>query len=168
MARNSQTLLACPECASRDLQLRKPRGVFDFLLEIGGSYRWRCRNCQSAFRGNPLRLNDLWYAKCPRCLGQHLKEPEHHHEERPVPAGGARAALGAKRCECLNCGHQFASFRMVRHRVHQPTPLVTRGPRQDFQPMKVPLPLRNAWDWLRNPPRIVVRLRIRYRQPSRP
>lgn len=167
MSRNIQSQMTCPECASHDLQLRQPRGIGDFVLEVCGSYRWRCRNCQRVFRANPLRMTDLWYAKCPRCLNQHLQ----HAGAEPAESTSwtnVRAALGAHRCQCSHCGHHFATYRAIRHQQHRPAPMVSRAEGVEFEPMQVPTPVRHAWRWLRNPPRVVVRVRIRYRLTTRP
>ncbi|QOY90078.1 hypothetical protein [Paludibaculum fermentans] len=165
MARSKHNLVSCPECTSGDVAVRQPRGVYDFLMELCGSYRFRCRNCQYKFRGNPVRFKDLFYAKCPGCLNQELSDA------RPdlVQTGtmmALRAALGANKHHCEHCGAVFASFRPVRGRSARSSTMVTRDARfnsepPEIQPMTLPQPVLQAWGWVLDPPRLVVRLRIR-------
>ncbi len=165
MARSKHNLVSCPECTSGDVAVRQPRGVYDFLMELCGSYRFRCRNCQHKFRGSPVRFKDLLYAKCPGCLNQDLSEARPEMVETGAMVT-VRSALGANKHHCEHCGTVFASFRPVRGRSAQPQALVTRAAAfrsepPEIQPMTLPQPLLRAWAWVLDPPRVVVRLRIR-------
>lgn len=136
-------------------------------MELCGSYRFRCRNCQFKFRGNPLRLTDLLYAKCPKCLNEVLEDARPEHVETGVWMS-IRAALGANKHYCEQCGTVFASFRPVRNRKFEPQPMVTRratykGEGREVEPMRLPSPVIQAWNWLLEARPMVVRLRIRYR-----
>jgi DNA-directed RNA polymerase subunit RPC12/RpoP len=136
-------------------------------MELCGSYRFRCRNCQYKFRGNPLRLTDLLYAKCPKCLNQVLEDARPEHVETGVWMS-IRSALGANRHYCPHCGTVLASFRPARNRKFEPQPLVTRrvaykGEGPEVEPMRLPAPVVQVWNWLLEERPIVVRLRLRYR-----
>ncbi|MGJ5817334.1 hypothetical protein [Paludibaculum fermentans] len=167
MAKSKHNLVCCPKCASGDVSVRLPRGVYDFLMELCGSYRFRCRNCQHKFRGNPVRFKDLFYAKCPGCLNQDLSAARPDLVQTGVMMS-LRSALGANKHHCEHCGAVFASFRPVRNPSHQSAPMVSRGARfknepPEIQPMSLPQPVLQAWEWVLQPPRLVVRLRVRYK-----
>ncbi|MBN9662666.1 MAG: hypothetical protein J0H49_30995 [Acidobacteria bacterium] len=167
MARSRHGLVCCPKCASRDIAVRQQRGVFDFVAELCGSYRFRCRHCRYTFRGNPLRLTDLFFAKCPRCLNQALVDARPELEDT-----GAwmqlRTSLGASKYYCENCGAILASFRPVRDRKRPPEPKLIHRLSSDrdapeLPPMSLQQAVRQAWTWALEARRVVVRLRIRLR-----
>lgn len=147
--------------------MRAPRGVADFAMELCGSYRFRCRTCQYRFRGNPLRLADLLFAKCPKCLSQELKNAQPDHVETGKWTL-IRSSLGANRHYCEHCGTVFASFRPVRNGKLQSLPIVTRpvtykGEGPEVEGLRPPQPVVQAWNRVLEARPLLVRLRIRYK-----
>lgn len=167
MTRSRHNLVCCPECASGDVAVREPRGIVDFAMELCGSYRFRCRHCLYRFRGNPLRLTDLLFAKCPHCLSQELEaaQPELVETGRWTLI---RSSLGPNKHICSHCGAIFASFRPVRNGRLQSLPIVAgrvtyRGEGPEVEALRAPQPIVQAWNRVLEARPVVVRLRIRYR-----
>src|SRR5579859_3152199 len=102
--------LACPNCGTRDVRVSRPLGLAEFLKNVVGISRLRCRRCNHRWETSVWANRSWRYARCPRCYRQELTKWDQHFYNPPRWTRFL-LRLGARAHRCAACRCNFASFR---------------------------------------------------------
>ncbi len=108
----------CPKCGSHNVRYSHVRSAAERLASLLGVRPLRCRDCRERFSAPMLKLSDLAYARCPKCLRMDLTywSPSYYH----VSFGkGLLMSLGARPLRCERCRCNFVSFRRRKYRFRR-------------------------------------------------
>jgi hypothetical protein len=105
--------LICPSCGSRNL---RPSQYRDATERLGGLLfvsPVRCKDCRTRFVSRTVFLEDLLYARCPKCDRMDLNgwTGKTYH---PTGWTKIKVFFGANKWRCEYCRKNFASFRRRR------------------------------------------------------
>jgi len=103
-------MLKCPQCGSYDLRYARLRRPSERFWSWLGTRPLRCRKCRTRFIARTWRLENLRWARCPKCWRMDLSS----WSEREYPVSALRRlllALGAHPWRCEYCRYNFVSFR---------------------------------------------------------
>src|SRR3954471_8841290 len=101
--------LACPNCGSRHLRPARYKNFEERLKAFRFISPLRCRDCRTRFVSRTVFLDELFYARCPKCDRMDLNG----WTGKTYQAKGWVAvlvALGAHKWRCEYCRINFASF----------------------------------------------------------
>jgi predicted Zn-ribbon and HTH transcriptional regulator len=102
--------LACPKCGSRNLRPAHYRNNDERMNALRFIAPLRCKDCRTRFVSKTIFLNELFYARCPKCDRMDLNGwTGKTHQPRGWTA--VKVALGAHKWRCEYCRMNFASFR---------------------------------------------------------
>ena len=102
--------VACPNCGSRFLRESRPRSFSEKIGKLRFISPVRCVDCKTRFIARTLMMEDLRFARCPRCFRMDLSE---WTGKNYLPPLWMRLKLnfGAWRWRCEYCRLNFVSFR---------------------------------------------------------
>jgi hypothetical protein len=100
----------CPTCGSRNLRPSKYRDSGERLNALRFIAPLRCKDCRTRFVSRTVFLEDLFYARCPKCDRMDLNgwTGKTYH---PSGLMKLKVFLGAHKWRCEYCRLNFASFR---------------------------------------------------------
>ena len=102
--------MACPNCGSRHLRPSRYRDDEDRANPLSSVTPLRCRDCRTRFFSRTVFVEDIFYARCPKCMRMDLNGWT-GKTFQPVGWTAIWVALGAHRWRCEYCRFNFASFR---------------------------------------------------------
>jgi len=102
--------LACPNCGSRHLRPSRYRSARERLRALLFILPLRCRDCRTRFVSRTLFLDELFFARCPKCDRMDLNGWAEKYY-KPLGWMKLKIFLGANKWRCEYCRLNFASFR---------------------------------------------------------
>jgi len=108
-------MIECPKCGSNNLRYSHLRSASERLASLLGLRPIRCRQCRARFTIRTWTLEELRFARCPKCLRTDLGIWSESHY-RVSAARSLLLWLGASPFRCEYCRHNFISFRLRKHR----------------------------------------------------
>jgi hypothetical protein len=103
--------LSCPKCGSRHIRPSRYANFEERLKALRFISPLRCRDCKTRFVSKTVFLEDLFYARCPKCDRMDLNG---WSGKTHVAKGWTafKVQLGAHKWRCEYCRLNFASFRV--------------------------------------------------------
>ena len=102
--------LACPNCGSRDLRPAHYRNQGERIKALLFISPLRCKDCRTRFVSRTVFLDEILYARCPKCDRMDLNTWT-GKTFRPKGWMWVKVMMGAYRWRCEYCRRNFASFR---------------------------------------------------------